>query len=203
MDRYGPAVTAKTAAEALKQLASFRVLCAHRSGVRGVSRLNREVENWLVSGGKIAVDQEWYAGRPIMIRRNDRTLKLRNGDVGVIVDGLAWFPGEQEGDLRSFRPAALPEHTTVYATTVHKGQGSEYEEVLVVLPDKRSPVVTRELLYTAVTRASGRVTVLGSADVIREAVGVTIERMTGLRAKLSRTPPTRNPAHGMTSSLSE
>ena len=195
VERYTPAVTATAPEPALEALGAFRVLCAHRRGIRGVARVNDSVEAWLQDAGKIRAKELWYPGRPVMITRTDRTLKLRNGDVGIVgVDPddptgrLAWFPGERDPALRRFRTAALPEHDTVYATTVHKAQGSEYDEVLVILPDKRSPVVTRELLYTAVTRARSRVRVLGSAAVIEAAVGVTIERMTGLRQKLAAAP---------------
>ena len=188
--RYRPVVTATDPTVALQALASFRVLCAHRRGAWGVQRLNGEVETWLAEAGHIRPEEPWYPGRPVLVTRNDPTLGLRNGDVGIVLADpdapearKVWFMGEQ-GTLRWFRPGALPDHDTVYTTTVHKAQGSEYDDVLVILPRKRSGVVTRELLYTAVTRAKKSARVLGDPAVITGAVETTIQRMSGLQARL-------------------
>ncbi len=188
--RYRPVVTATDPTVALQALASFRVLCAHRRGAWGVQRLNGEVETWLAEAGHIRPEEPWYPGRPVLVTRNDPTLGLRNGDVGIVLADpdapearKVWFMGEQ-GTLRWFRPGALPDHDTVYTTTVHKAQGSEYDDVLVILPRKRSGVVTRELLYTAVTRAKKSARVLGDPAVITGAVDTTIQRMSGLQARL-------------------
>lgn len=183
IERYRAVAEAKEPAAALEALDAFRLLCAHRRGLRGVERLNRSIERWLAEEGLIALDRDWYAGRPIMVVRNDAELKLFNGDVGVVLaDGgqhRAWFPA-LGGGVRSFSPSLIPDHVTVFATTVHKAQGSEYEEVLVVLPEDASRILTRELLYTAVTRATRRVVVVGADDVVMAGVSKRVVRMSGL-----------------------
>lgn len=187
VERYREVVEADEPTAALRALDRFRLLCAHRRGRRGVERLNLAIERWLAEEGHLELDREWYAGRPVMVIRNDKQLELYNGDVGVILaDGdkrRAWFPAPG-GGVRSFSPSLIPEHVTVFATTVHKAQGSEYEEVLVVLPEEASRVLTRELLYTAVTRATKRVVVVGSEEVVAQGVGRRVERMSGLRGAL-------------------
>jgi exodeoxyribonuclease V alpha subunit len=189
---YQPAVTASDPPRALASLRAFRVLCAHRRGGRGVQGVGPLIEGWLRSEGLIpTVASPWYAGRAVLVARNDHQRRLYNGDVGMLLpdaatpDGplRAWFESA-EGPPRSFAPAGLPEHETVFATTVHKAQGSEYAEVVVVLPRDPSPLLTRELLYTAVTRASSKVLLLGSEQRIREAVSTPTQRMSGLGAAL-------------------
>jgi exodeoxyribonuclease V alpha subunit len=182
---YRAVVTERDPAAALSALRRFRVLCAHRKGLRGVETLNRRIEEWLEAEGLLRADEVNYAGRPILVGRNDNRCGLFNGDVGILLPDSArpgiiraWFDGP-DGTVRSFRPAMLPEHATVFATTVHKSQGSEYEEVLLVLPEQPSPLLTRELLYTAVTRATTRVTVLGSRARVIEAVERPVWRMSG------------------------
>jgi exodeoxyribonuclease V alpha subunit len=187
---YTPVVRASDPAQALAALRTFRVLCAHRRGTWGVESLNAVIEEWLSEAGLLRLDGPWYVGRPVMVRRNDPRRGLYNGDVGVVLAGddpehrQAWFEGPG-GVPRAFTLGALPEHETVFATTVHKSQGSEYDEVLVVLPDGESALLTRELLYTAVTRASVAVTVVGSAERIAGAVERRVQRMSGLRRELS------------------
>ena len=134
-----------------------------------------------------------YAGRPILVTRNDYTNGLFNGDVGVFAEapGLdgelpslkACFPAA-DGTERWLGAGRLPEHETVYAMTVHKSQGSEVDEVAVVLPPRPSPVCTRELLYTAVTRAKKRVVVYGSAATVRATIRAKVQRSSGLRDRL-------------------
>ena len=185
LEPYRAVVEAASPEQALEALARFRVLCAHRRGYYGADRLNRQIEGWLLQAGVISLDQPWYHGRPIMVVKNDSRVKLYNGDVGVVFEGRVVFPGAG-GRVREFNPAVLPEHQTVYATTVHKSQGSEYERVLVVLPDELSPVVTRQLLYTAVTRASQAVTVVGPKEVFGGGVERVVSRVSGLRAALAQ-----------------
>jgi exodeoxyribonuclease V alpha subunit len=165
----------------------FRMLCAVRQGPYGVSAMNLLVEQILKGEGLIEPDKKWYHGRPILITSNDYNLRLFNGDVGMIlpdpaVNGelRAFFPFP-DGSVRTFHPLRLPEHETVYAMTVHKSQGSEFDEVLLLLPDRDSPVLTRELVYTAITRARGRVEIWATEAVFRRAVSRRIERMSGLR----------------------
>lgn len=157
----------------------LQVLCAHRDGTLGVSGWNRLIEAHL---GELARGP-WYAGRPVMATRNSRTLGLSNGDVGVVVpggDGRMEAVFESDARLLRVPVARLEDVATVHAVTIHKSQGSEYDHVVVVLPDRVSRILTRELLYTAVTRGKRRVTVIGGEDVIETAVQKPVRRATGL-----------------------
>ncbi|MBC7939248.1 MAG: ATP-binding domain-containing protein, partial [Chitinophagaceae bacterium] len=146
----------------------------------------------------LAVDDPnspWFVGRPVMVLRNDPVLRLFNGDIGITLpapgggDGegggalAVYFPDGESG-LRALAPVRLPEHQTAFAMTVHKAQGSEFDEVLVVLPAKAGRVLTRELLYTAITRARKRVTLSGPAEVVTTAIGSPTRRDSGLLARL-------------------
>ncbi|HEY3485767.1 MAG TPA: exodeoxyribonuclease V subunit alpha, partial [Ilumatobacteraceae bacterium] len=168
---------------AIESLANMRLLCAHRRGPYGVEQWNRHVETWLHADGVATAG--WYAGRPVMVTANDHRLQLFNGDTGVVVAGLrplVAFAGA--GDVRLVSPAALDAVDTVHATTIHKSQGSEFDEVVVIAPPASSRLATRELLYTAITRARRTVTVVGTADAIRAAVARPTERTTGLPTRL-------------------
>lgn len=181
---------AKDPGQALDQLARFRVLCAHRQGRWGVNSINRLCERILAQQGLIPAGEPWYVGRPVLVTRNDYALGLFNGDVGVALEDdqgqlRVWFPPESPGNaLRAFHPARLPPHDTVFATTVHKSQGSEFSEVVMLLPPRPSPLLTRELLYTGITRAKDRVHVFGNAAVIQAGVRARIQRASGLRDAL-------------------
>jgi exodeoxyribonuclease V alpha subunit len=173
-----------------ERLNAFRILCALREGPYGVRGLNYLVEQQLQREGLIHPQGRWYRGQPILITQNDYTLRLFNGDVGVILPDpgadqelRAWFPGEK-GPWRKFRPRRLPAHETVYALTVHKSQGSEFDRVLLILPDRDNPILTRELIYTAITRARERVEIWGREEVFRSAVARRIRRSSGLREAL-------------------
>jgi len=174
-----------TPREALSALARFRVLCALRDGASGVAGLNALIERWLLHQGRSATG--WYDHRPILITANDAATQLFNGDVGVTlaVDGIPMvhFLGG-DGRVRSFAPSQLPTHETAWAMTVHKSQGSEFDHVLVVLPDTDSRVLTRELLYTAVTRARRAVTISGSERMIEAAIQRSVVRGSGLTERL-------------------
>lgn len=179
----------------LQLLGRFKVLCAHREGVGGVAAVNRLVERMLVRQGRVRINPRsgspWYSGRPVLITQNDYSLGLFNGDIGITLrdpaeasEGLAVFFPDAAGGLRRFLPYRLPAHETVYAMTVHKSQGSEFEDVLLILPAKDSPVLSRELVYTALTRARKRITLVGSRDVLTTAIHRRIERTSGLRDAL-------------------
>ncbi|MGZ8469647.1 MAG: exodeoxyribonuclease V subunit alpha [Gemmatirosa sp.] len=178
-------------AAALAALDRFRVLAAHRAGALGVAGLNGAIVDALAREGTLprdAVHARWWHGQPVMVTENDHALELYNGDVGVVLrDGggglRAWFRAP-DGGVRALAPARLPAHETVFAMTVHKSQGSEFDEIVLVLPPRPSPVLTRELLYTAVTRAKSRVTVVGSAEVLRAGIAERVQRASGLRAAL-------------------
>lgn len=176
--------------EALQRFNEFRVLCALREGPFGVASINAAIEKILRSQGMIAGDERWYAGRPIMVTRNDYGLKLFNGDIGMI-----WPDTDQGGVLRAFfimpdgavrkvLPNRLPEHETAFAMTVHKSQGSEFDEVVLILPDEPSPVVSRELIYTAITRAKRRTAIWGTREVFETGVARKLERASGLVDRL-------------------
>jgi len=167
-------------------LDEFRILCAVRKGPYGVVALNRIVEDVLEETGVIKPEGIWYNGRPIMITRNDYNLRLFNGDVGII---LRDYGGDKElraffrdagGNIRKFSPIVLPEHETVFAMTVHKSQGSEFESILFILPDSDSPVLTRELIYTGITRARKKAEIWGGEGIFRSAVSKRIVRTSGL-----------------------
>jgi len=168
---------------------SSRILCALRRGPYGAAGINALCERILREAGLIR-ELPWYPGRPVMITKNDYGLRLFNGDVGLILPDperpgelRAFFP-EKDGGIRRFAPVRLPEHETVHALTVHKSQGSEFDSVLLILPDRDSPVLTRELIYTAVTRARRRVEIWGNEEVFRRAVARRNERSSGLRDAL-------------------
>lgn len=176
--------------EMFQCLERFRILCALREGPFGVNAINIIVEHILREQKLIQGEGKWYRGRPVLITRNDYTLRLYNGDVGIVLPDpasggelRAFFPS-QEGSVRRLHPLGLPEHETVYAMTVHKSQGSEFDRVLLILPDRDSPVLTRELVYTAITRAREHVEIWGHEDVFQRAVSRRIERMSGLRDAL-------------------
>ncbi len=171
-------------AAALHGMLALRTLCAHRDGDWGVSGWNRHVEQaLLLRGGDL-----WYLGRPLLITRNDHGLDLMNGELGVVVASAsgprAVFPG-RDGALRAIHPVRLGAVDTVHAMTIHKSQGSEFDHVVVVLPPAASRLLTRELLYTAVTRARTRVTVVGDEAAVRAGVARVAARASGLVARLA------------------
>ena len=175
---------------ALALFEQHRILCALREGPYGVRYLNFLVEQLLRKEKLIALHQKWYSGRPLMITHNDYSLRLFNGDVGIVLPDSenshelrAFFP-TSDGNIRKFTLLRLPEHETVYALTIHKSQGSEFDEILVILPDIPSPVLTRELIYTAITRAKKRVEIWGKEEIFQTAISTRIERTSGLRDAL-------------------
>jgi len=177
----------------LQAFDAFRILCAHRDGPAGVDAANRIVEDVLASHRLIrplGPSGPWYVGRPVMVTRNDHVLRVYNGDVGIVLPDprdptrvVVAFPGP-DGGGRVISPARLPSHETVYAMTVHKSQGSEFDRVVLLLPSQPTRVVTRELLYTGLTRARQRVEVWGSEPVVRAGVAARVERSSGLRDAL-------------------
>jgi exodeoxyribonuclease V alpha subunit len=176
-----------------ESLFHLRVLSAHRSGLGGVNDINQLIEKQLMARGLLQAEMQWYPGRPVMIGRNDYGLRLFNGDIGVMLpdpersDQLRVTFPRPGGGWRTMSSGRLPEHETVYAMTVHKSQGSEFNCVIVVLPEKTSPVLSRELLYTAVTRATTRLEIWGSEDVLLEAINRRAQRASGLKDRLCAT----------------
>ena len=182
--------TAQGPEAALAAMDRFRILCAHRSGPFGVEAVNAAVEERLGAALLLSPRGVWYRGRPVLLTCNDYHLRLFNGDVGV-----TWSDAGAEGQLRVFfrgtesgmrrlAPGRLPSHETAYAATVHKSQGSEAERVLLILPNEVSPVMTRELIYTAITRARSHVEIWGTRSVFEAAVSRRLTRSSGLRDAL-------------------
>lgn len=177
-------------AACLAALGRFRALAAVRGGPLGVEALNRAVERRLAAEDPAVVHRAWYAGRPVMVTRNDYALRLSNGDVGIslpdphVPGGVAVCFENPAGGIRRLSPARMPECETVYAMTVHKSQGSEFDAVLLILPPEPSAVVTRELLYTGVTRARSYVAICASPSTLRAAIDARVVRASGLAERL-------------------
>lgn len=168
---------------ALDALRSVQVLCAHRRGPAGASMWRAEIERWLRTAMPGYGAGAWYAGRPLLVTENDYGLGVFNGDTGVVIDaggGRLRAVFDRRGEVLEVRPTRLASVDSLYAMTIHKAQGSQFHSVVVVLPDPTSPVLTRELLYTAVTRAQSRLTVVGSEASIRAAVDRPVARASGL-----------------------
>ncbi len=190
LDAYGPVVGSPDPAAALAAMERFRLLAAVRRGPFGVEDLNRVCETLLERAGLIRRRGVWYVGRPVMVTRNDPGLRLHNGDVGIALPdpgdagNLRVYFAAADGAVRAFAPARLPEHETVFAMTVHKSQGSEFDRVLLVLPERDSPLLTRELIYTGLTRARSSVELWADEPVLRAAIGRQVLRGSGLRDAL-------------------
>ena len=179
------------AAGVLQAHGRFQLLCALRQGSWGVERLNRQIALWLQSAGLLAASEGWYAGRPVIVTRNDYELGLMNGDVGIALAAQGGrlrvaFPAE--GGSRAIRwvlPSRLQAAETVFAMTVHKAQGSEFDHAALAMPAELSPVLTRELVYTAITRARRFFTLVGPGGldgVLGQAIRRRVLRASGLMA---------------------
>jgi exodeoxyribonuclease V alpha subunit len=182
------AARAGDGAAALEALGRFRLLCAHRRGEHGAATWMARVEGWLAAEvDHFGAGGRWYVGRPLLVTENDHELRLYNGDTGVVVrsgeDRVA-AAFERRGAVVEVSPARLSAVDTVYAMTVHKSQGSQFATAAVVVPPPASQVLTRELLYTAITRARERLIVVGPEAAVRAAVGRPVARASGLRGRL-------------------
>ncbi|MGN6649425.1 AAA family ATPase [Trinickia sp.] len=171
-------------------LNAFRILCATRLGARGVEALNAQMADSVRRAARVPlwVGTNWFAGRPVMVSRNDYALGLFNGDIGIALptrEGqLRVYFRAADGGVRAVTPAALPPHDTAFALTVHKSQGSEFDHAALVLPASKSRVLTRELVYTAITRARRTVRIVGGRDVLASAVATPTRRDSGLFARM-------------------
>lgn len=187
------------ARKALQTQARFQLLCALRSGPYGVEGMNQRIEHLLARRQLIQPADPWYAGRPLLITRNDHRLGLMNGDIGICLDypnhlhhpqerswgrRVAFLKTDGSGDILWVLPSRLQAAETVYALTVHKSQGSEFEHCALLLPPARNPLLTRELLYTGITRAKQRFSLLciGNAQMLEDAAQRTVQRAGGLFA---------------------
>jgi exodeoxyribonuclease V alpha subunit len=175
----------------LDELGALRVLCARRRGPDGVEAWNRAIERGLAARlPGFHPERRWAVGRPLLVTENDPAVRLFNGDVGVVLpDPVApdqvvaafWAP---DGTVRTLHPTRLPACEATFAMTIHKSQGSQFRHVVVVLGDRPSPLLTRELVYTGLTRASEQVTVLAPSRIVETALARPIERSSGLQARL-------------------
>ncbi len=170
---------------------SFRILCAVHYGSRGIDAVNRRIELALARRGFMSRTEAWYPGRPVLVTRNDYGLELFNGDIGICLhdpdsgDLKVWFEWPA-GGYKSFSPHRLPRCETVFAMTIHKSQGSEFDEVAVILPEEDNPILSRELLYTAVTRAKKTVNLVADKEILRLAVSRHTVRNSGLAELLAQ-----------------
>lgn len=181
--RFSTVLSAPDVASRHRALEAVRILSPLRQGPWGADTLGGEVERHLGHLGSIGGSDNWYEGRPVMVEENDYNLGLFNGDVGVVMDGRVHFP-KQDGTMKTVLPALLPSCRSAWALTVHKSQGSEFDEVLLVMPEGPSPLLVRELLYTAITRARKKVTVLGSRQSFHRGAKTHVARGSGLVARL-------------------
>lgn len=179
-------------AEVLDHFNRFRLLCALREGPFGQQGLNGCIEQALIRIGLIDnalfSRSSWYPGRPIMVTRNDVTQKLFNGDIGITMNDhegrLRVYFRLPDGHIKGVQPNRLAYTETAYAMTVHKSQGSEFEHTILVLPTDYSPIVSRELLYTAITRAKRRLTLFSQEQVMISAIHTPTLRHSGLSERL-------------------
>ncbi|WP_043216557.1 exodeoxyribonuclease V subunit alpha [Aquipseudomonas alcaligenes] len=174
-------------AEAFAAFNAFRALTAQREGPWGVGGLNEALEARIKRRYSLAERERWYPGRAVMVRQNDYALGLFNGDIGLCLAGEHGLRVYFEGDdgFRAFAPARLPSHDSAFAMTVHKSQGSEFSEVLLALPESPSPLLTRALFYTGITRAKHKVEIWGLPARLAEAVNTKAERAAGLAQRLA------------------
>lgn len=185
------AATSGRADDASAALDLHRVLCGHRTGPAGVAAWRQRVEWWLAAAHGGPEVSLWYPGRPLLVTANDYALGLFNGDTGVVVtdeDGLPTAVFGRGSAERRFRPSRLGQVETVHAMTVHRSQGSQFDKVTLVLPEPESPLLTRELVYTALTRAKEKVWIVGDAETFLRAVAVRAARASGLARRLRSLP---------------
>jgi len=179
------------AAPLFDALNRFRILAATRHGPRGVDEINTRVSAWVRTAASVTLSAgaQWFAGRPVIVTRNDYALGVFNGDIGIALPAangaMQVCFRMADGTLRMLSPAALPPHDTAFALTVHKSQGSEFDHAALVLPSAFGRMLSRELVYTAITRARSRIDVIGSTDVFAQAVRTPTRRDSGLAARIA------------------
>jgi exodeoxyribonuclease V alpha subunit len=169
----------------------FQVLCSNRQGKNSVADINERVQLKLAEQQRIKLSGLWYSGRPVMVTQNNPALHLYNGDIGICMPDdsgtvkLMVFFLRADGTVKKYLPARVPQCETVFAMTIHKSQGSEFDEVLIALPELSNPVLTKELLYTAITRAKKLIKLVVNEAVFTTTVRQKIERITGLVDKFN------------------
>ncbi|MDG2524099.1 exodeoxyribonuclease V subunit alpha [Stenotrophomonas sp. HITSZ_GD] len=190
--------TAADPAQALREAGRLRLLTAVRAGPQGARTLNARIEQLLAESGsgarRLGGASPWFQGRLLLVTENSYRHGLFNGDVGICLRDaqgtlVAWFAGEGDAPVRGFHPAALPAHESAFAMTVHKAQGSEFDEVWLQLPAREARVLSRELVYTGLTRARRRLHLAGSEAVLRTALARHAQRISGLAWRLGAPAP--------------
>ena len=178
---------------------NYQCLCALREGPFGVYGLTQNIERRLIKLNYIVYfeNKTWYLGRPIIIMRNDNTLKLFNGDVGITFQDEKGEPkvffSLSDGSIISVYPSRLPLHETSWAITVHKSQGSEFNHVSLVMPNQYLPILTRELIYTAITRARNKLSLYSNIDIFQQSIKSPTNRYSGLIERLSKNKNIKQP----------
>lgn len=184
-DEYWEAVRqAKPIAELYQMFSRYQILTAVRQGEFGVEKINAQLEGYFYQRGRVKDPYVWYPGKAVMLTRNDASLGLFNGDIGLCMPDecqrlRVWFM-QSDGTFSGLLPSRLSEYETVFAMTVHKSQGSEFDQVALLLPLISSPVLSKELLYTGITRAKKTFTLWGASALIRSATKTRIQRDSGL-----------------------
>ena len=185
---YRPFGEAQETADAIGKLDEFRILCAHNKGEYGTLQINHICEKILRSSNNSGIEGKPFV-KPVMVTVNDYKKGLFNGDTGVAVGKngsiTAFFKG-LDNRIKTYRYSDLPSHDTAFAITIHKSQGSEFETILMVIPDRFSPVVTRQLLYTGVTRAKKKVILIGDLDLMKAAIRMNVKRHSGIEEYLEK-----------------
>ncbi|MFP4460099.1 MAG: exodeoxyribonuclease V subunit alpha [Candidatus Zixiibacteriota bacterium] len=183
--------------EAASEIDNFSILCALKHGPFGAERIDERVKAFVKHKLGISKNAEYFNGMPIMILKNDPSKSLYNGDIGIVKYSqskprnisndkeLRFHIRLKEKEYRNYLIHQLPEHTSCYAMTIHKSQGSEFKEIAVILPDKPSPILTKELFYTAISRAKEKVYIFGKKEIIADMIGLKIKRESGLKERLS------------------
>lgn len=185
---YKPFVSADTVEAALNELDEFKILCAHNSGEYGTLQINHVCENILRSDNNFDIQGKLFK-KIIMVNTNDYKKGLFNGDTGIVFEkrtGVNTFFRTLEKNIKQYRASDLPGHGAAFAITIHKSQGSEFKTVLIIMPDKPSPVMTRQLLYTGVTRAKINIIIIGNIDIIKKAINLSVIRNSGLSMYLEK-----------------
>ncbi len=188
IDGYQPFMLSQDEEKAMGELDTFKILCAHNSGEYGTLQINHLSEKILRSQFKFDIHKR-LKKRIIMINTNDYQKKLFNGDTGVVFEnqeeGKVYFK-DRENRIKTYRYSDLPRHETAFGITIHKSQGAEFDTILLIIPDKLSPVMTRQLLYTAVTRARKKVIIVGQLKIIKSAIRSNVQRNSGITQYLEK-----------------
>ncbi len=175
--------------EIYTEFCRFQVLCSNRKGERGVTGVNQQLETLLQQQNQIHQSGQWYIGRPVMVTENNSAMQLYNGDIGLCLfdkeeKRLQVYFLRPDGSVKKILPSRVPKHETVYAMTIHKSQGSEFEQCLCVLPQEMNPVLTKELIYTAITRTKSQLKMFCEHSVFKQSIESRVIRTGGLSEKL-------------------